>query len=37
MLVIDGQLPEEAQKDALERYTFERLYSSIRQDTSRAD
>src|SRR6516164_3732693 len=25
MLVIDGQLPEAAQKDALERYTFERL------------
>ena len=30
MLVIDGQLPEAAQKDALERYTFERLDAAIR-------
>jgi AcrR family transcriptional regulator len=37
MLVIDGQLPQAAQKDALEPYTFERLYSSIRQETLRAD
>jgi|SRR5579883_1635254 len=32
MLFIDGQLPGRAQQDALEQYTFERLYSSIRQD-----
>jgi AcrR family transcriptional regulator len=37
MLVIDGQLSEPAQKHALEHYTFERLYSSIRQETLRAD
>jgi hypothetical protein len=37
MLVIDGQLPEAAQKDALEHYTFERLNSSIRQETLQAD
>jgi len=37
MLVIDGQLSEPAQNRALERYTFERLYSSIRQETLRAD
>jgi AcrR family transcriptional regulator len=37
MLVIDGQLPEGAQKDALEHYTFERLYASIRQENLRAD
>jgi hypothetical protein len=33
MLVIDGQLPEAVQKDALERYTFERLFSSFHQET----
>jgi AcrR family transcriptional regulator len=37
MLVIDGQLPEAAQKDTLEHYTFERLYASIRQETFQAD
>ena len=36
MLVIDGQLPKTAQKDALEHYMFERLYASIRQETLRA-
>jgi AcrR family transcriptional regulator len=37
MLVIDGQLSEPAQNRALERYTFERLYSSIRQEKLRGD
>jgi AcrR family transcriptional regulator len=37
MLVIDGQLPEAAQRDALEQYSFERLYASIREQTLRAD
>src|SRR6516225_7859370 len=37
MLVIDGQLPEAAQKDTLEHYIFERLYASIRQETLQAD
>ena len=36
MLFIDGQLPETAE-DALEHYTFERLYASIRQETLGAD
>src|SRR6516164_9113623 len=36
MLVIDGQLPDRAQQDALEDYMFERLYASIRQETLRA-
>jgi len=36
MLVIDGQLPEAAQREALEQYAFERLYASIRQETLRA-
>src|SRR6516225_10159509 len=35
MLVIDGQLPEEVQRDPLGHYTFERLYASIRQETLR--
>ena len=34
MLVIDGQLPEAAQREALERYAFERLYASICQEAS---
>ena len=34
MLVIDGQLPEAAQREALEHYAFERLYASIRQEAS---
>jgi AcrR family transcriptional regulator len=33
MLVIDGQLPEATQREALEQYAFERLYASIRQET----
>src|SRR5215471_9337965 len=33
LLVIDGQLPDRAQQDALEDYTFERIYASIRQET----
>jgi AcrR family transcriptional regulator len=33
MLVIDGQLPDAAQRDALEPYTLERIYASIRQET----
>jgi AcrR family transcriptional regulator len=33
MLVIDGQLPEAAQREALEHYAFERLYASVRQET----
>jgi AcrR family transcriptional regulator len=36
MLVIDGQLPKTAQKNALEHYMFERLYASVRQETLRA-
>jgi AcrR family transcriptional regulator len=36
MLFIDGQLPETAQQDALERYNFERLSSSLRRETSPA-
>ena len=34
MLVIDGQLPEATQREALEQYAFERLYASIREETS---
>jgi AcrR family transcriptional regulator len=37
MLIIDGQLPEAAQREALEHYAFERLYASIRQETLRAE
>ena len=33
MLVIDGQLPEAAQREALEQYAFESLYASIREET----
>jgi AcrR family transcriptional regulator len=33
MLVIDGQLPGAAQREALEQYAFERLYATIRQET----
>jgi hypothetical protein len=32
MLLIDGQLPKAAQREALEPYAFERLYASIRQE-----
>lgn len=37
MLVIDGQLPEAAQREALERYSAERIYASIRQETLRSE
>src|SRR5579863_1975934 len=37
MLFIDGQLPEPAQREALEPYLAERIYSSIRQSTLRAE
>jgi AcrR family transcriptional regulator len=31
MLVIDGQVPEVAQREAFEQYSVERIYASIRQ------
>jgi AcrR family transcriptional regulator len=34
MLVIDGQLPEATQREALEQYSFEIMYASIRKETS---
>jgi AcrR family transcriptional regulator len=37
MLSIDGQLPEPAQREALEPYVAERIYASIRQSTLRAE
>ncbi len=37
MLFIDGQLPELAQREALEPYVAERIYLSIRQSTFRAE
>src|SRR5215468_2236493 len=37
MLVIDGQLPGEAQREALEHYALERLDASIRQETLHAE
>jgi AcrR family transcriptional regulator len=37
MLFIDGQLPEPAQREALEPYLAERIYVSIRQSTLRAE
>jgi AcrR family transcriptional regulator len=36
MLLIDGQLPEPAAREALELYAAERTYASIRQETLRA-
>jgi AcrR family transcriptional regulator len=36
-LFIDGQLPEPAQREALEPYVAERIYASIRQSTLRAE
>ena len=33
-LVIDGQLPEATEREALEQYAFERIDAAIRQDTS---
>jgi len=37
MLVIDGQLPEAAQRESLERYSAERSYASIRRETLPAE
>ena len=37
MLFIDGQLPEPAQREALEPFVAERIYASIRQATLRAE
>jgi AcrR family transcriptional regulator len=37
MLVIDGQVPEAAQREAFEQYSVERIYASIRQETSRSE
>jgi AcrR family transcriptional regulator len=37
MLVIDGQLPDAAQRESLEQYSAERSYASIRQETLRAE
>ena len=37
MLVIDGQLPEAAQREALEQYSAERSYASIRQEALGAE
>jgi hypothetical protein len=37
MLVIDGQVPEAAQRDAFEQYSVERIYESIRQQTLRSE
>ncbi len=37
MLFINGQLPEPAQREALEPYVAERIYASIRQLTLRAE
>ncbi len=34
MLIVDGQLPETAQREALEQYGFERLYASIQLETA---
>ena len=37
MLVIDGQVPEAAQREAFEQYSVERIYESIRQETLRSE
>jgi len=37
MLLIDGQLPEPAQRKALEAYVVARIYASIREETLRAE
>jgi AcrR family transcriptional regulator len=34
MLIIDGQVTEAAQREAFEQYSVERIYASIRQETS---
>ncbi len=36
MLLIDGQLPDGPRRNDLEQYTFERLYTSMRQEKSRS-
>ena len=36
MLVIDGQVPEAVQREALEQYAVERIYASIREETLRS-
>ena len=33
MLIIDGQVPEAAQREAFEQYSVERIYAAIRQET----
>jgi AcrR family transcriptional regulator len=35
MLVIDGQLPEAAQREAFEQYSADRIYAAVRQETVR--
>jgi AcrR family transcriptional regulator len=37
MLVIDGQVPEADEREAFERYSVERIYASIRQETLRSE
>ena len=37
MLVIDGQLPEAVQREALEQYSAERSYAAIRQEALRSE
>ena len=37
LLVIDGQLPGEAQQEALEHYAAQRIHASIRQETLGAE
>jgi AcrR family transcriptional regulator len=37
MLVIDGQVPEAAQREAFEQYSVERIYAAIRQETLRSE
>lgn len=37
MLVIDGQVPEAAQREAFEQYSVERIYESIRRETFGAE
>jgi len=37
MLVIDGQVPEAAQREALQQYSVERIHASIRQETLHAE
>ena len=37
MLLIDGQAPPAAQREALEQYTVERIYAAIRKETVRSE